>query len=438
MGNLTDKAIESLCFGPIQAGQRKGQYRKYRIEGTEWNTDNDAMAENGKMKSKYGDGGSMYILLAKSGSKLWRVDYSFPRGGKRKTLSLGSYPSTGLAEAREKLLEVKKLLAQGIDPSQDRKEKTEVAKREQSKEQDTFERIAREWHSLKMSGLQSSQRSLSVFERDVFPYIGSKAIAEVTRDDVLNVLRKIESRGALAKFTYQIINRVFEYCLILGKVQYNVAHGLSDVLQSRPVKHYSHITEAKTLGLFLRDMESESAINTFSQEIRQYLRILPYVFTRPIELAAAKWTEIDFDKDLWTVPAERMKKRRPHLVPISSQVAELFKELLPFTGSTEYVFFSARGAGGFINSRSLLTRLRCFEGECDYRKSAFSLHGFRSTASTMLHEMGYNTEWIEMQLAHVDRNTVRATYNSAEYLDDRRRMMQSWSDYLDQLKEGKS
>ena len=430
-GKLTDKSIDSLCFGVIESGKRRGEYRKYRLEGTEWNTDNGSMVDTeGRMRSKYADGGSMYLLLTKKGSKVWHFDYAFD--GKRKTISFGTYPATSLSEARKRLMEAKELLSKGIDPGQDRKEKAEAVRKEQTKP--TFESVALEWFKLKVSNLRSAENVMGLLKKNVFSAIGDKPIADVTRQDVVGILRAIEARGSLiiARQVCQLIVRIFDYALILGLVEHNVGHRLSAILQGPAATvHRASIKDPHLLGAYLRDMDRDVRM---TPERRQFLRILPYVFTRPVELAGVRWSELDFDKALWTIPVERMKKRREHTVPLSRQVIAMFREMEVLTGDEEYVFYSPRTKSGFIEYKTLLTKLRGYEGEAKYGRSDFSLHGFRSTASTMLHEMGYRSEWIEMQLAHLDSNQVRAAYNLAQYIDERRKMVQEWANYLDKLK----
>lgn len=378
---------------------------------------------------KLTDGGGLYLLLQPSGAKWWRFDYRFD--GKRKTLSMGVYPEVTLKQARERREEARKQIADGLDPGAHRKA-TKAARK--ALVANSFEAVAREWYArqLKVIAQTTADKLLGRLEADVFPYLGDQPLAEITAPEVLTVIKRIDQRGAhdIAKRMHQTIGRVFRY---------GVAHGLctrdpsrdieaKDVLQPVRTRHHASITDPKEVGALLR------AIDGFvgSFVTRCALRLAPLVFVRPGELRHAEWSEFDFEKEEWRIPGPKMKMRETHIVPLSHQALEVLREVHQLTGSKMYVFPSERGGGRPMSENTVNAALR----RLGYTKDEMTGHGFRSTASTLLHELGFDHRVIERQLAHGERNKVAAAYNFAEYLPERRQMMQRWADYLDKLKKG--
>lgn len=378
---------------------------------------------------KLADGEGLYIEVAPTGGKWWRIKYRF--GGKEKRLSLGVYPAVGLKEARSRAGEIKDLLRRGIDPGEERKAaKAEAAAVEIAKGQ-TFEAVAREWHSKKSPGWtpRYARQVMGRLEASIFPEIGPRPITELGAPDFLAVIHRTEARGCLemAHRLAQLCGQVTRYARLAGIVQADAASGLTEALAPAPVRHHAAITSPKEIGALLR------AIDAYPGEVvtRYALKILPYVFVRSGELRAAPWAEIDLDAATWLIPAERMKKRRPHVVPLAPQVVRLFRELREFTGNGPLAFPSTFSATRCLTDVGLLNALR----RMGYDKETMSIHGFRGLASTLLNEQGYRPDVIEAQLAHGEKNAVRAAYNHADYLPERRAMMEAWADYLDGLRE---
>jgi len=364
-------------------------------------------------QKKLSDGGGLYLLILPSGGKSWRFGYRF--GGKQKALALGQYPVITLAAAREKRLEAKRLLAAGKDPSSEKQAKAQ--------DERTFESFARRWHDKEKAEWVEAHafRVLNRLERDVFPVIGRRTIDAIEPPDVLALLRKVEERGALdiSKRLRQSISAVFRFAIAEGHAKYNPAADLTDALKPKPkVQHFAKIKDGE-IPTFMRKLAAYDG----SEQTRLALLLTLHTFVRTSEVRFAKWSE--FDGDLWRIPAERMKMGREHLVPISRQVAAMLPKIREFAGDSPYLFPS-RGKAGLMSENTMLFAL--------YRMgyhSRMTVHGFRGMASTILNEHGFNRDFIERQLAHVEGNDVRGAYNSAEWLPGRRKMMQWWSDYLD-------
>ena len=375
---------------------------------------------------KLTDGGGLYVLVSPTGGKLWRLKYRY--GGKEKLLALGAYPFVSLKDARVRAIAAKELLARGIDPSAERK----AAKVEATAAALTFEKVAREWYA-KQLGKWTPRHASGVLRRlevHAFPELGARPIAELGAPDFLAVLHKVEKTGHIetARRVAQICGQVTRYARLTGIVPADAASGLTEALTARPAQHFAAITEPEKVGHLLR------AIDEYQGEPSTCyaLRILPYVFIRSSELRGATWDEIDLEKAEWLIPAERMKMKRPHIVPLARQVVELFTSMRQFSGDRQLVSPGLASASRPITDVCLLNALR----RMGYARGEMTIHGFRSMASTLLNEQGYNRDWIERQLAHCEKNAVRAAYNHAEYLPERRRMMQEWADYLDGLRAG--
>lgn len=371
------------------------------------------------------DGGGLYLEVAPSGGKWWRLKYRFE--GKEKRISLGVYPTVGLKEARERREQAKKLLSQGIDPSA-HKQATKAAVK--AKSEHSYEVIAREWFTKYSTGWSEANR-IKVLARQVnyvFPFIGGKPIKEVTAPEVLEALRHIEKRGSLdtAHRTLQDCSRIFRYAVATGRGERDTAADLRGALPPAKGSNFATITDPKAVGQLLRAIDGyEGAIMVASA-----LRLAPLVFVRPGELRQAEWSEFNFDDAEWRIPDHRMKMRQMHIVPLARQSLAILRELHSFTGHGRFLFPSPRTDTRPISDMTLLAGLR----RLGYSKEEMTVHGFRSMASTLLNEQGYNRDWIERQLAHGERNSIRAVYNYAQYLPERRRMMQEWADYLDELR----
>ena len=326
--------------------------------------------------------------------------------------------------------EARKQLAQGIDPCGLRKA-TKVA---QTADANTFEAITREWYGRHSPNWSSAhaERVIQRFERDILPWLGSVPIQDIKAPDLLQALRRIESRGALetAHKVQQICGQVFRYGIATGRCQRDISADLRGALPPVKVKHFASVTEPKAIAALLCAIDGYRG----SFVTRCAMRLAPLVFVRPGELRSAEWSEFDFDKAEWRIPGEKMKMRDPHIVPLSTQAVAILRELQPLTGRGRYVFPSARTPNGdrCMSENAVLAALR----RLGYTKDEMTGHGFRSMASTLLNEQGWHRDAIERQLAHAERNAVRAAYNYAEHLPERRRMMQAWADYLDGLKKG--
>ncbi|ASA50327.1 tyrosine-type recombinase/integrase [Salmonella enterica] len=373
------------------------------------------------------DSNGLSLLIEPNGSKGWRLRYRF--SGKAKLISLGTYPGVSLSDARTARDEAKKLIAGGIDPSEVRKAK----KREiESRFGNTFEGIAREWYEKRFDRWSASyaEEMIETFEKDVFPYIGSRPIAEIKPMELLAVLSVLNDRGATEKLrkVRQRCGEVFRYAVITGRAEYNPAPDLVSAFAPHKKEHYAFL-KTDELPEFFR------ILNTYTGSliVKLAMKLLILTGVRPGELRQAEWCEIDFDNRLWEVPKERMKMRRPHCVPLSEQALNILERLKPMTGHYQYIF-----PGRIHHSKpmsemamNVLIRRIGYAGRV-------TGHGFRHTMSTILHEQGYNTAWIETQLAHVDKNSIRGTYNHAQYLDGRREMLQWYADYMEALESGGS
>lgn len=374
---------------------------------------------------KVTDEKGLYIEVKPSGSKLWRFKYRF--GGKEKLLSVGIYPDVGLKEARAKRDELRKQVAGGIDPSDLRKAEKLV-----KAGMDSFEFVAREWHSKhKVNWSEShASRTLTRLQNDVFPWLGKKNIGEIKPPELLQVLRRVESRGALetAHRIHQVCGQIFRYAVATGRAERDSAADLKGALPPAKPKHHASIVEPKQIGELLRAINGYSGAFVTSCA----LRLAPLLFVRPGELRQAEWAEFDLDNAEWRIPAEKMKMKTLHIVPLSKQAISIIKELQPLTGSGKYLFPSIRTKSRPMSENTVNGALR----RLGFSKDEMTGHGFRSMASTLLNEQGWNSDAIERQLAHSERDGVRAAYNYAQYLPERKKMMQAWADYLDGLASG--
>lgn len=368
---------------------------------------------------KLSDGGGMYLLVNPNGSRYWRLKYRY--AGKEKLLALGVYPDVTLADARDKRNEAKRVIAAGSDPS-DVKQAIKNAKALAM--QNSFELIAVEWHKHKKPNWSSGYADdiLESLRKDIFPYIGKRAITDIKPVDMLAVLKKLEERGVLDKLKKirQACKQIFTYAIITGRAEFNPVADLAGALKPPKQQHYPHL-QRDELGGFIEALMDYSG----SKITRTATFLLMYTGVRTIELRAAEWKEFDLSNDIWQIPKERMKMRRPHLVPLSSQVKAMLLEVKSITGRGKYVFPGRNDAGKPMSEASINQVIK----RVGYDGRATG-HGFRHTMSTILHEQGFNTAWIETQLAHADKNTIRGTYNHAQYLEGRREMVQWYADFL--------
>lgn len=384
------------------------------------------------------DGGGLYLEIAPGGGKWWRYKYRF--GGKEKRLSLGVYPETPLASrkrketgewiegAREKREACRRLLAEGVDPAEARKvAKASVADRAAG----SFEAVAREWYAKYAPSWVPShgERTLRRLERDAFPWIGARPVGEVTAPELLAVVRRIESRGALETAHRALANcgQVFRYAVATGRAERDPSRDLRGALPPVKGTHFAAVTDPARLGELLRVIDGYSGSFT----VRCALRLAPLVFVRPGELRAAEWADIDLDAAEWRYTAT--KTGTPHIVPLARQAAEILRELQPLTGRGRFLFPSARTPRRPMSDNAILGALR----RMGVGKDEMSGHGFRATARTILDEvLGVRPDYIEHQLAHAVRDPNGRAYNRTAHLPERRRMMQQWADYLDKLRAG--
>jgi integrase len=380
---------------------------------------------------KMADGGGMYIEVMPNGSKYWRLKYRF--GGKEKRLALGVYPAISLADARERREEARKLLAGGDDPGAVKQAQKRAAKLSAA---NTFEAVALEWIENMANRWTDGHRALTLrtLEQDAFPALGRRPIAEITAPELLAAVRAIEKRGALeiAGRVLQRCSAVFRYGIATGRCVSNPATELRGALKKPARAHYKTVAgDRSAFSKLLRDIDGYqgSPLTTYA------LQLMTLTFTRTTELVEARWSEFDLDRAEWLIPAERMKMRRAHLVPLSRQAVDILKKAAKLSGDREHVFPNRNDP---LQAASKAIILRAL-GRMGYT-GKMTGHGFRSVASTLLNEN--KTKWdihrdaIELQLAHVEKNASRAAYNFAEYLEERRAMMQKWADYLDKLKAG--
>ena len=369
---------------------------------------------------KLADGAGLYLEVVPSGSRYWRMKYRF--NGKEKRLAFGVYPAVSLAQARALRDEAKKKLAEGIDPSFAKKEEKLVRDVQLN---NTFQAVALEWHGTKVSRWSEGYASdiIEAFNKDIFPYIGQLPVNEIKPLVLLNVLRRMESRGATekAKKVRQRCSEVFRYAIVTGRAEYNPAADLTSAMSGHESKHYPFLTVEE-----LPDFFKALSGYTGSPLIVLAARLLILTGVRTGELRGAFWSEFDLEKAVWEIPTERMKMKRPHLVPLSTQALEIVQQLKVMSGQYPLVFPGRNDPRKTMSEASINQVFK----RIGYTGKVTG-HGFRHTMSTILHEEGFNTAWIETQLAHVDKNAIRGTYNHALYLEGRKEMMQWYGDYVD-------
>ena len=373
------------------------------------------------------DGAGLYLLINKNGSKFWRFNYKF--SGKYKTLALGVFPTISLKQARLDHGKAKQMLNDGIDPTHERKVQKEL---QQMQQNSTFRSVSLEWLE-KQKPIWAKTHYDNVKGRlhnYVFSAIGDKAIAHITAPDLLALLQPIENLGynETAHRVRALCGQIFRYAVVTGRAGYNPAADLQGALVPVRAISFAALTDPVEVGGLLR------AIDEYSGDMmtRCALKFAPLVFVRPKELRMAEWSEINLSRKQWLIPASKMKMRNDHIVPLSDQAIEVLKEVHPATGKGRYIFASVRNRDRPMSDNTINAALR----RMGFTKQEMTGHGFRAMASTLLNERGLNHDWIEIQLAHTESNKIRAAYNRAKYLPQRKIMMQQWADYLDDLKQG--
>jgi integrase len=391
---------------------------------------NDLKARTSKPKEKpykLSDVDGLYLLVTEKGHKWWRFRYRFDH--KEKLLSLGTYPEISLADARQRRDEARKQVAHGIDPGAVRK----AQKQAETEETETFEVIAREWHT-KFTHTWTTghaDKLLSAMTRDLFPWLGARPIKELKAVELLASLRRIESRGTLetAHRVRGLLGQIFRYAVATGRAERDPAADLRGALPQPNENHHAAITDPKEVAPLLRALDGYQGHFV----VKCALRLAPLLFVRPGELRHAEWAEIDLDESVWNIPPHKMKMKQAHIVPLSSQAIEILTELKELTSTSRYVFPSGRSFARPMSNNAILAALR----RMGYDKDTMTGHGFRAMARTILDEVLHvRPDYIEHQLAHAVRDPNGRAYNRTAHLVERRKMMQTWADYLDRLKAG--
>lgn len=381
-------------------------------------------AKPGLKPAKLFDERGLFLLVTPSGGKWWRLKYRFD--GKEKLLSLGVYPDVGLKDARDRRDAARKQLADGIDPSLNRKAQKSLR---QLQVANSFETVSREWYEKHAPNWVASHgdRIIRRLERDIFPHIGKRPIGEIAAPELLDVVRRIEARGALETAHRALSNcgQVFRYAVATGRATRDPSADLRGALPPVKGEHFAAVTEPVQVGAILRSINDYQGTPT----VACALRLAPLVFVRPGELRAAEWTHIDLDAGEWRYTVT--KTGTPHIVPLATQAVAILRELQPLTGHGRYVFPSARTGTRPMSDNAILAAMR----RMGISKEEMSGHGFRAMARTILDEvLGFRPDLIEHQLAHAVKDPNGRAYNRTAHLPERRKMMQQWADYLDQLR----
>ncbi|WP_417464317.1 tyrosine-type recombinase/integrase [Kordiimonas sp.] len=367
------------------------------------------------------DGKGLYVLLQPNGAKWWRFDYSY--AGRRKTLSMGTYPEVTLGEARDKVIDARRLLRDGVDPSFKRKQ-------EKTARQNQFKEVADAWfEERKRTWSATHIKSVNYrLHKYVIPALGTRPVNEIEPPEILAFLKSLGDKLETVSRCKQISSQIFRYAVAHGLAQRDPTADLRGILTAPKAKSMAAITDPRKVGGLLRAIDAYDGYPV----VRHALRLAPLVFVRPGELRHMEWEEVNLKTKEWRIPREKTKMREAHLVPLAHQAIEILNELKPLTGRGKYVFPSVRSVHRPFSENTLNAALR----RMGFTKDEMTSHGFRAMASTLLNEQGWPPDVIERQLAHAERNKVRAAYNRAEYVAERRKMMQSWSDYLLALAEG--
>lgn len=379
------------------------------------------------------DGGSLRLLIKRTGTKCWRYNYRF--GGKQKTLAIGIYPDIKLAQARSARMEAKNNISNGIDPAQ---KKQDEKRSVHTTDELTFSIMAEEWWN-HQKGTWKPDHANRVWKRlkdNSFSSLGHRALDTITPQDVISTIRQVENRNALdvAQRVLQDIRRVCRYAVQTGRLSHNPASELSDVLKPRKTSHRASLPR-EGLPQFLRDLQTYDSKGRLITRLA--IELLVLTFVRPGELRGARWEEINLEEKLWRIPANRMKMKTEHIVPLSDQSIAIIEQLRPISGQYELVFPSERTRTDCMSDNTMRKAIFTLGYDGNTKdKDKVTPHGFRATASSILNETGFNPDAIERQLSHMERNGVRAAYtHHARYLDERREIMTWWANYLDQLRE---
>jgi len=376
---------------------------------------------------KYFDTDGLFLLATKAGGRLWRFRYW--RDGKEKALSLGAWPAVSIKQARLERNNARMLLAKGIDPAEQRRS---LKYKDERMAENTFKAIALEWfNSIRHTWVPShAKQTISIFERDIYPWIGDRQINEISPPELLKVIRRIEKRGVsqVPRIALQKCGKIFRYAIATGRAERDPAADLKDaLLPAKKVTHFPTFTDPEKVGRLLLDIDSYTGIYT----VKAALQIAPMVFVRPGELRCAKWRDIDFDNAEWKYHIR--KTDVDHMVPLSRQFLEILRDLHEYTGHCEYVFSGAYDNRKTFNNCALSYGLYRLGYDT---QTEITPHGFRAMARTLLHErLEYEPAIIEHQLAHSVPDLLGKAYNRTKFIDQRRQMMQAWADYLDRLKE---
>lgn len=379
---------------------------------------------------KLSDGKGLFFVIDKKGCAFWRFDYVRPVSSKRNSISFGTYPEVSLGEAREKLTEYRKLISQNIDPIVEKDRKKEQA---QFLLDNTFKSVAEEFRKTEELEPSTQKRNAFVWEK-LYLSIGNYPISEITATQILDACRLYEKQGKTdsARRMRSKASQVYRYAIALGLCQFNIADQISGILKTGTKTHRAAITDSEKLGQLLKNIDQNFGRGEITVDYA--LKILPHVFVRPGELRSAKWADIDFEKRLWsyTPPKTKNQTALQHVVPLSDQVFNLFKELYEITCGGEFCFVSMRNSTQVISDSTINKRLKMY----GFENGETTGHGFRATARTLLDEvLKFPIERIEQQLAHQVRDMHGRAYNRTKYLEERKVMMQAWSNYLDKLKE---
>lgn len=397
----------------------------------------DTAVKNAKPKDKpykLSDGGGLYLLIKPTGYKSWKYDFRLDNS--RGSYTIGNYPDISLKLARQEHREARELVAMGTNPKQikiQRKVKDELKNKR-------FSFYMNQWLDKQVLAETTLSDLKQRIDKNLIPYLDNKYINEYTTADLLNVMSRISKRGAkeTAIRLANILRRVFNEILILGIIDTNPAQGLAELLpkpDKRIDNNFGHITSTNDLRVLLQQIDNPTDKQDFA--VTQALKLMPLVFLRPYNIRFLKWEYINFDERIINIPATELKNNKPLDVPLSDQAIEILKEMIPLTGKKEYVFITSRGKDTPLSENTTtraIQRLINPVTSKPFGTGFMTSHGFRHTASTMLNELGYHSDIIELQLAHTNKDRIRATYNKAQWMEKRTNMMQAWADYLDGLK----
>ena len=376
------------------------------------------------------DGLGLFLLVAKSGGKRWRLKYRY--NNKEKVLALGLYPALSLADARKMASNYRTDIANGIDPSQVRKDKKVEVKAKEQVTINTFKKVAEDYLTQRNELNEAYKTRLeNAFSNDVYPYTKDTPITEIMPRDIIDIVKLVEERGAIesAHRLFTQISRVFKYAVSNQIAERNPCNDMDKnmILKSATKKNYPTITDSKTIQALLSSIDEYTGDYT----TKMALKLLPYVFVRPFNIRHAQWEEIDFNDRLWRIPKDKMKTKKEHLIPLTDTTLAILKEMYAFSSDAKYIFHSLRSKTSPMSDATLVNALR----RMGYSKEEIVPHGFRAMFSTIAHEKSpYTHEVIESQLAHSVGNNVSQAYNRAIYLDERKELMKWWSDYLDEVK----